>query len=333
MKYESAHVPASRVRNSRFAAFAVLICALSLPPIAALAQAYPARPVRIVVPAAPGGGLDIVARIMAGKLAEFWTQTVLVENRPGANMTIGMDSVAKAAPDGYVLLLGTSTSLTVNPVVLQNVPVGLRDFVPISLFSSFAFVLLANNALAVNSLQDFIAHLRANPGKLNHASNSAGTILVSELFKTMAKVDYVDINYKGGVLAAAATAAGETQFCFVDIGSGNSQARGGRARILAVTTAQRTRLYPNIPTVAEAGVPGFVADSWAVVLAPSGTPADVVAKISADLRRMVASPDVIARLEAVGTEPVGSTPEEALRALRADAEQWSRLVKERNLRF
>jgi tripartite-type tricarboxylate transporter receptor subunit TctC len=311
---------------------AALLCTAL--PVAAQAQAYPARPVRMIVPAAPGGGLDLVARMLAGKVSEQWGQQIVVENRPGANFIVGTDAAVKAAPDGYTLLFSASPAITINPAVFPDLPHSpLRDLVPISLVSSNPMVLLVNNAVPAQSMQELIAHLRVNPGKLNHASNSASTMLTSELFKSLAKVDYADINYKGGILAVAATSAGETHFCFVDAGSATGAMKAGRVRAMAVTSPQRYKLLPDIPTLAEAGVAGYANTFYTVVLAPAGTPAAVIARVNAEIARAVAVPEVAARFESVGSEAVGSSSAEASRVLRADAEQWAKLVRERNIRF
>jgi tripartite-type tricarboxylate transporter receptor subunit TctC len=313
-------------------ALAVLVGAVA--PHAALAQAYPTKPVRIVVPAAPGGGLDLVARNVNGRLSQMWGQQVIVENKPGANFIVGTDSVAKSAPDGYTLLVVSYGAITVNPLAYPDLPYNPeRDLTPIMLMTNGPFVLLVNNAVPAATLPEFVAHLQANPGKLNHASNSASTILASELFKSLAKVSYVDVNYKGGILAAASTSAGETQFAIVDSGSAGNAMRGGLARALAVTPSKRFKLLPNLPTFAEAGVPGYSASAWVVLLAPAKTPADIIAKVSNDVRAVLATPEVAARIEGIGNEVVASSPEETARVLRADAEQWSRLVKERNIRL
>jgi tripartite-type tricarboxylate transporter receptor subunit TctC len=208
-----------------------------------------------------------------------------------------------------------------------------RDLAPVMIATSNPFVLLVNNNVPAKSLPEFLSLLRANPGKLNHASNSATTILSSELLKALARVEYADINYKGGVLAAAATASGETEFCIVDMGSATSPMKGGRVRPLAVTTAQRYKLQPEIPTIAESGVPGYASAAWVVILAPAKTPAEIIAKLNADLRQVLHTPDVVARAEGLGSEVVANTPEEATRMLRADLEQWARLMKERNIKL
>lgn len=319
-------------RRSGLAALMLLGFTAVLPQ-AAWSQAYPSRPVRIVVPAAAGGGLDLAARILGARLTELWGQTAVVENRPGANMIVGTDLVAKSAPDGYTLLVVASPTLTINPLVLPDLPYNpARDLAPVSLLTSNPFVLLVNNNVPANNVQELVAHLRTNPGKLNHASNSAMSMLISELFKSLARVDYQDINYKGGVLAAASVAAGETQFCFVDLGSATAPTRAGRVRAFAVTTAQRYKLRPELPTLVESGVPGSSV-AWVVLLAPAKTPPDVIARLNADTLKVMNLPDTVARVEAIGSEVVASSPAEAVQALRADGEQWARLVRERNIQF
>jgi tripartite-type tricarboxylate transporter receptor subunit TctC len=304
-------------------------------PHAAHADTYPARPVRIIVPAAPGGGIDLVARSFSAKLSEIWGQSVFVENKPGANAIVGTDATAKATPDGYTFMLGSGGAFTINPLAYRNLPYNAnRDLLPVTLVSSSPSVLLVNNNVPAKTVQELVEHLRANPGKLNHATNTASTLLASEMFKALAKVDYVDINYKGGALAAASTAAGETQFCIVDMGSASPYLRSNRGvRALAVTTPERFKLLPEIPTLAESGLPGYSYTAQAVLFAPSKVPPEILAKFSADLRRVLAMPDVNARIESVGNEVVGSGIEETGRALRADSEQWAKLVKERNISF
>jgi tripartite-type tricarboxylate transporter receptor subunit TctC len=295
---------------------------------------FPGRMVKIVVPAAPGGGIDIIARSVSDKLAAAWGHQVIVENRPGANFVIGTDAVAKSPADGYTLLMTSYGAITVNPIAYPNLPYDpKRDLTPVMLVTGSPFVLLARKQVGTDTLPQFIANLRAKPGKLNHASNSASTILASELFKSMAQVDYADINYKGGILAAQSVAAGETDFALVDLGSALATERGGRVKALAVTTAARSRLMPDIPTFAEGGVIGYSADAWIVLLAPAKTPANVVNKINADLKRILDTPEVTARIETAGNEVVGSSPAQARKILADDADKWAQLVKQRNLKF
>jgi tripartite-type tricarboxylate transporter receptor subunit TctC len=324
-------LPASRALKSVLLAVAAAGALAAQP---AAAQGYPAKPVRIIVPAAPGGGIDLTARSVSDKLSELWGQRIVVENRPGANFVIGTDAAAKSAPDGYTLLLTSYGAITVNPIAYPNLPYNpQRDLAPVMLVSTAPFVLIVNKAVPANSLQEFVAHLRANPGRLNHASNSASTILASELFKSLAKVEYEDINYKGGILAAQSAAAGDTQFALVDLGSATTYMNGGRVRALAVSTAQRFKTHREIPTFDESGVPGYSVDAWIVLLAPAKTPPDIVAKINADLRRVLAMPDVVGRIESIGNEVIASSPEEAARVLELDAEKWVRLVKDRHIKL
>ena len=304
-------------------------------PLAAQSQTYPARTVKIIVPATAGGGLDVMARILAPKLSESWGQPVVIENRPGANFTLGTDLVAKSAPDGYTLLFVSTGALTVAPAVYPNLAYNtLRDLIPVTLTSSNPFMLLVANSVPANSVQELLAHLRANPGKLNHAANnSASLILASEMLKSLAKVDYVDINYKGAIQAVTSLVSGESHLCIIDPVTAIGILRGGRVRALAVTSPQRFRLQPDLPTMNEAGVPGYAASAWGVLLTPAKTPADIVAKLNATAVRAMTTPEVTARFEAVGAEVIGSSTEEAYRVLRADTERWVTLVRERNIRI
>jgi tripartite-type tricarboxylate transporter receptor subunit TctC len=302
--------------------------------ISAQAQTYPAKLVRVIVPAAPGGSLDIVARVLTAKLADMWGQPVVVENRPGNNFILGTDAVVKSAPDGYTLLYVASGALTINPVIFSNLPYdSQKDLAPITLINISPYMLLVNNDVPAKTVQDFVSHLKANPGKLNHASNSAITILMSELLKSLTRADYVDVNYKGAVLAATATSTGETQFCFVDKVSGGSAVRAGRVRALAVTSSQRDKQLPDVPTMAEAGLAGFSVAAWHVLLAPSKTPPELIARINGDVGRALALQEVVSRVEAAGAEVVGGSPELAAKELQVDMQRWRELVKQRNIKL
>jgi tripartite-type tricarboxylate transporter receptor subunit TctC len=323
------------MRNELICRLRTVVAALSLlMPVVAMAQAYPSKPVRLILPTAPGGGIDILGRILAARLGERWSQPVVPDNKPGANFVIGTDAVAKAAPDGYTLLFVASPALTINPLVLPDLPYHpTNDLAPISIVGQNAFILIVNNAVPADSVAGLLAHLRANPGKLNYASNSASTRLVSELFKSLAKVEYAEINYKGGALTAASVASGETQLSFVDISSAAAVVQSGRARALAVTTARRTRMRPEVPTLDEAGVPGFSAVGLTLMMAPAKTPREIIAKINSDIAAVLGNPEVIQRIEAVGSDVLGTTPEEAVRLLREDTDKWARLIRERSIRF
>jgi len=299
----------------------------------ATAQSYPSKPVRLIVPAAPGGGVDFSARNFAPELSKLWGQQVIIENRAGANFVVGTEAASRAAPDGYTLLIVSTGAITMNPLVYPNLPYNAQELSPVMLISAGTFVLMVTSTLPVNNFQEFLGYLRASPGKAFHASNSPSTILLSELLKSIAKVEFSDINYKGGVLAAAATGTGETQFTIVDIGSATATIRSGRARVIGVTTPYRSKSLPDVPTFAESGVPGYASSNWIALFAPAKTPPDIVAKVNADLQKVLADPQVAAKFANLGSDVIASSVDEAVKSLRADAEKWARLVKERRIKF
>ena len=306
---------------------------LCLSPESVLAQSYPAKPVRLIVPAAPGGGVDFSARNFAPELSKLWGQQVIIENRAGANFVVGTEAASRAAPDGYTMMIVSTGAITMNPLVYPNLPYNAQELAPVMLISAGTFVLMVTSTLPVNNFQEFLAYLRSSPGKAFHASNSPSTILLSELFKSIAKVDYADINYKGGVLAAAATGTGETQFAIVDIGSATVTMRSGRAKVLAVTTPYRSKSLPDVPTFAEAGVPGYASSNWIALFAPAKTPPEIIAKINLDLQKVLADSQVAAKFANRGSDVIASTVDDAVKSLRADSEKWARLVRERKIKF
>jgi tripartite-type tricarboxylate transporter receptor subunit TctC len=295
------------------------------------AQTFPNRPVRIVVPAAAGGALDVISRILAIKVGEIWNQQLYVENKPGANWIVGMDAVAN--PDGYTLLFVASSGLTINPYVFKMPLDPLRDLTLVTTATHTPFVLLVNNDVPAKTLPEFITHLKANPGKLNHASNSATTILNSELLKARANVSYVDVSYRGASQAIVATQAGTTQLCFVDLGSGSPAIQGNTLRALGLTSPKRYELAPDLPTIAEQGLPGYATSSTTLLLTPTNTPKEIVDKISAAFRRARESPDVKQKLNAIGQAVSTESPAESIAALRAEAQLWQQLIAERDIKF
>ena len=297
----------------------------------ALAQAWPNHAIKIVVPAVAGGGLDTIARIVAQKSAELLGQSMYVENKPGANWIIGMDFVAKSPPDGYTLLLLSGSGLSINPHVFKNVP-SLEEFTPITLPTKGTFVLMVNPKLAPKTARDFIAHLKANPGKLNHASNSATTLLISELFKADAGVDYVDVNYRGGAQAVTDTLSGVTDFCFVDLGTAIAFIQQGSLRALGVTSLTKYELAPDIPPLAEAGV-SIAVDGGTALVAPANLPTEIVATLSGVFRRALASPEVRRRFETLAQAAFGPDADETRRILRAESARWKKLIVERNIQI
>jgi tripartite-type tricarboxylate transporter receptor subunit TctC len=318
------------------AAACMAFCAATAGPVTeAAAQDYPApgRSIRIIVPAAAGGALDMMGRVLAQRTTEVWSRQAYVENRPGANWIIGMDAVVRSEPDGYTLLVVSSGGLSVNPSVFPNLPFDpFRDLVPVASLTRGTFVLLVNPSLPVNSAAEFIAHLKANPGKLNHGSNSATTILLSALFRSLAKVDYVDVSYKGASQAINDTMAGVIQFCFTDYGSALPAIQSGKLKALAVAAPARYALVPDIPALAD-DLPGFAMDGGMILLAPGKTPRVVVDKLNAFVRQALASDEIRQRIEAMGQLPGEGSPEQLQKLLLSEAGRWKALIKEQSIRF
>jgi len=288
---------------------------------AALAQAFPSKPVRIVVPFPPGGGADTLARIMEPRLVAIWGQPIIVENRPGASGHIGADFVAKSAPDGTTLLMSSTASLTEKNV---------DQFAPVSLVSASPYVVTANPQVAASNVRELIALAKASPGKLSFASSGTGAAshLSAELFKSMAGVDLLHVPYKGTGQAVTDLLAGHVNLMFAPAQTVMPYVREGRLRALALTGSRRSETLPDLPTVAESGLPGYEAVGWFGLLAPAATPQATVAKISADANRVLAEREVREKMLGLGADPSGDTPEEFARFIRDDQAKWSKLMKE-----
>jgi len=291
----------------------------------ALAQNFPSRPVRIVVPFPPGGGADTLARIMEPKLAGIWAQPIVVENRPGASGHIGAEFVAKSAPDGSTLLMSSTASLTEKNV---------DQFAPVSLVSASAYIVTANPGVAAANIRELIALAKANPGKLTFGSSGTGAAshLSAELFKSMAGVDLLHVSYKGTGQALTDLLAGHVNLMFAPSQTVMPYVRAGKLKALAVTGARRSETLPDLPTVAESGLPGYEAVGWFGLLAPAATPKASVARASADVNRVLAMSDVREKMLALGAEPAGNTPEEFARFIREDRAKWSKLMKEAGIK-
>jgi tripartite-type tricarboxylate transporter receptor subunit TctC len=298
---------------------------------AAEAQDYPTKPVRIVVPFTPAGTTDIQARIVAQHLSEALGQTFVVDNRPGAAGNLGSELVAKAAPDGYTLLMCTVSTHGINPALYgAKIPYdAIKDFAPVSLVSTVPNMLVVNPSVPVKTVPELIAYAKKNPGKLNFASSGSGTSihLSGELFKTMTGVDMVHVPYKGSAPALTDLIGGQVDLMFDNMPSSIEFVRAGKLRAVAVTTAHRSPALPDVPTVAESGVPGYEATAWFGVLATGGTPKPIVDKLSAEIQKMVKRPEVRAKLAEQGAEPVGDTPEEFRTFIKAELEKWATVVK------
>jgi tripartite-type tricarboxylate transporter receptor subunit TctC len=294
---------------------------LLLASVGALAQAFPSKPVRIVVPFPPGGGADTLARIMEPRLAAIWGQPIIVENRPGASGHIGADFVAKSAPDGATLLMSSTASLTEKNV---------DQFAPVSLVSASPYIVTANPKVPAANIRELIALAKSQPGKLSFASSGTGAAshLSAELFKSMAGVDLLHVPYKGTGQAVTDLVAGHVNLMFAPAQTVMPYVREGRLRALALTGSKRSETLPELPTVAESGLPGYEAVGWFGLLAPAATPQAIVAKISADANRVLAEREVREKMLGLGADPSGDTPEEFARFIRNDQAKWSKLMKE-----
>ena len=309
------------------------VCALTLALACAgaNAQGYPSKPIRLVVPYPAGGPLDIMARAIGQKLTEAWSQPVIVDNRAGAGGNIGADLVAKAAPDGYTLLMGAVATQAINPALYSKIPYdAAKDFAPVALVAQVPNILVVNPAVPVNSVRELIELARAKPGTLNFASGSTGSTghLAGELFKTMAGVDMVHIPYKGAAPATTDLLAGQVQLMFDNLANALPNVKAGKLRALAVTTLARSPAVPDLPTIAESGLPGFDLTTWFGLLVPAGTPPEIVAKLSAEVVRALNSNDMRERLQRMGAEPpANNTPEHFAAFIRSEAAKYAKVVK------
>ena len=301
----------------------------------AQAQTWPAKAVRIVVPFPPGGTTDIVARSLGVELQRMWQHPVVIENRPGAGGNIGADAVAKSAPDGYTLLMGTVGTHAINAALFAQSGAKMpfdpaKDFVPITLAAGVPNVMVINSKLPVNTVAEFIEYAKARPGQLNMASSGNGTSihLSGELFKTVTGVYMVHFPYRGSAPAVTDLIAGNMTVMFDNLPSALPHIKSGRLKALAVTSRTRSPALPNVPTIEEAaGLKGFDASSWFGLFAPAGTPRAIVDKIQADVAKALALPEVRERFLAQGADPGGNTPEQFAAFIRAETDKWTRVVK------
>lgn len=308
--------------------------ALLLTASAAFAQ-FPTKPVTLMVPFAPGGGSDTVARIIQPKLSELLGQPVLVENRPGASGAIATNAVAKAVPDGHTLFLSWDTH-SINAVVMKDLPYDtLRDFVPVTLLARLPLVMGAWAGLPANNVAEFIALAKREPGKLNYASVGTGSSnrLYSEYMHSLAGINVAHIPYKGGGPSIQAMLTGEVAYSFLSFASMRGHIQSGKLKAFAVTGSKRMPDIPNVPTMIESGFPGFEVYGWIGIFAPTGTPDPVVARLNRDFVAAVHDPEVMRKFAAAGVEGVGSTPAELERWVRSEIDKWAKFVKSTNLKF
>ena len=313
--------------------FMLLGCAtLALP--SAFAQDYPAKPVRIIVPYAPGGGLDVVGRPIAQRLGETYSQPVLLDNRPGAGTVIGTSMAAKSPPDGYTLLL-TLSALTIGPALNPKLPYDpVKDFSPVIWVGTTSYILSVHPSVPASTVKQLIALSKAKPGVFNYSSPGQGTDphMAAELFKLMAGVNWTHIPYNGGGPAATALMGGQVDLHFLPTSVGMPFVTAGKVKALAVSTAQRSSLLPDLPTIAESGVPGYSAEAWSGILAPAGTPKEIVTKLNSAIARIVRTADYRALLEGRMVEPVGSSVEQFAARLQDDVAKWHRVVKQSGIK-
>jgi tripartite-type tricarboxylate transporter receptor subunit TctC len=312
----------------------LLSCATALTGVCARADTFfPTKPIRLVVPFPAGGGTDVVARLLARKMGESLKQTIIVDNRAGANGLIGADIIAHAPADGYTIML-TIASHAIAPAVYKKLPYDtLKDFAPISLVATYPYVIVVPPSLPVKTFQEFIEYAKHNGGKMSYASsgNGSGPNLGMELLKQAAGIEMQHVPYKGAASANTDLVSGQVQAMLNNFLAGSGLIKAGRLRALAVTSLARSKAMPDLPTVAESGFPGFSVLSWYGLFAPKGTPVDVVDKLSQAAARAARDPDVIARMSEDGAEPIGSTPAEFNTFFIGEVQKWSAVAKKANI--
>ncbi|HSN41766.1 MAG TPA: tripartite tricarboxylate transporter substrate binding protein [Burkholderiales bacterium] len=304
--------------------------AIALLPLLAAAQAYPNKPIRVIVSVPAGGTPDVTARLVTPGLSSLLGQQLVVDNRSGAGGLIGAELAANATPDGYTLFISSPGALTILPHLRKNVPYDtLRDFVPIGLISIGPFLLITHPSVPARTVKELIALARAQPGKLNYASAGNGTAnhLAMELFKQMADVNITHVPYKGAPQAVSDVLAGHMDMMFNSIAPVLAHIRSERVRVLGIASAKRSPQLPDVPTISEAGVPGFEAVNWFGMFAPARTPKKIIARLNAALVKVVNAPQTRAQFEALGADPVGSSPEEFAAFVRRDLEKYAKVVK------
>ena len=317
--------------NRLWTAIAVALAIAAAP---AAAQTYPSKPIRLVAPFPPGGSIDVVGRLLAAKLSESLGQQIVVDNRSGASGILGTEAVMNAPADGYTLLINTIPFVT-NQFLMPRVPYDpLRDFALISLVASSPAFVTVHPSVPAHSIKELIALAKSKPGQLNYSSAGVGTNphIAGELFNLLAGVDIVAVQYKGGGPADTAVLAGEVAATFGNVSQQTAYVKGGRLRALAVTSAKRLAAMPDLPTVAEAGVPGYEFDTWFVVAAPKGTPRPVVDTLNSHIRKVMTPPEQVKAYEDRGVTVIASSPEEAVKHLESEQKKWGRVIKERGIK-
>ncbi len=324
------------MQNLRSGCVLAMLAIVVQPAAAADVRNYPAKPVRMIVPFAPGGTTDVIARIIGQKLTETLGQQVVIDNRPGANGNLGTDLAAKSAPDGYTLVMSFDGTLAINPVVYKKLPFDpQKDLTPIVTVAQVPLIIVVQPALGANSIREFIALAKSTPGRINYSSAGHGSTghLTGEFLKIRAGIDMPHIGYKGGGQALTDLLGGQIQMLITALPTVDSFIRQGRLKALAFTSAKRVPGLPDVPTLAEAGLAGFDISSWYGILAPAGTPQDVIRRLNADIVKILGQKDVRDRFTALGTELVGDTPAQFAKAIREDTVRWAQVVQAANIKF
>jgi len=297
---------------------------------------YPDHPLRLIVPQAAGSATDAMARILAPEMSKSLGQVIVVEDRPGGALTIGIDAVAKAAPDGYTIGMGPIGALAITRHMVAKLPYDIdRDLQPIALIARGNMMLAVSPSLPLHSVRELIDYAKKNPGKLSNASSSNGSPghVAGELFKTMTGTEIVHVPYKGGAMAINDLIAGHVQLMWESLNSISPYARSGKIRALAVSGAKRSPAFPDLPTIAEAGVPGYEASTWSGVIGPAGMPRPIVEKLNAAVNEAIRSPLFVERFAIIGDEPAGGTPEEFAATIRRDSARWAEVIKRSGARI
>jgi tripartite-type tricarboxylate transporter receptor subunit TctC len=320
----------TRIKCSFFLISVLTVLVMSVP---AYSQPYPARPVRLIVPFAPGGGTDIIARVMSPHLSELLGKQVVIENRPGAGTIIGAELAAKARPDGYTLFMGITGTMAINPSIYDKLPYDpVRDFAPIILMAVGPNVLVVDPSLPVKSVTELIAYAKAHPGKLSYASSGTGGAphLAGELFKSMAGADMVHISYKGAAPATTAVMTGEVKVMFAGMGAALPFIKAGKLRALGVAGSKRSVAMPDLPMIGEY-LKGYEASTWFGMFAPAGTPNQIITKLNADVLKVMSRSDVEGQLFSQGYETLTSTPEELGTYVKTEIAKWSKVIRDANI--
>lgn len=320
----------NNVRRRFIAALLLFVTALGVG-----AQPYPSKPIKFVVPFTPGGSNDVLARVIGEKLSAAWGQPVIVENRPGAAGNIGAEVVAKAPPDGYTFLVAANNILAINPSLLANVPFDpVKSFAPVTLIGTVPVVLVVHPSVPAGSAKELIALAKTKPGSLSYASSGSGSPqhLAGEMFKSMAGIDVVHVPYKGAGPAVADLIGGQVQMLVGPVNSVLPHIKAGKLKALGAGTAKRIPALPDVPTIAESAVPGYETDIWISLVAPVGTPSEIVARMNAEIGRIFQMPDVREKLAAQGIEPVTSSPERLASLITSDLERWAKVIRSANIK-